>query len=116
MIPNAGPPAAIGRLYDRQAQITVGTTAGASTGVDVRHAAGLQLLIPAGAATQAVAVHCSDSIEGTYVPLNDSAGDPVSIDTAESQAYDLPEAVYTCHFLKLVAGDTAFTGVLLAKG
>jgi hypothetical protein len=110
----AGPNAQIARQVARQAQVTVGTSAGASTGLDTRHAAGQQMIVPAGVTSQTVAVYVSDSMEGTYVPLNDADG-PVTFDVAASNAYDLPEACYGNHFTKFV-GTAAFTAVVLAKG
>lgn len=109
-----GPNQQISRQYDRQSQITVGASEAAATGVDVRNAAGLQMLVPAGAGTQTVAVYSSDQLEGTYNPLYNADG-AVTFDVEQSKNYDLPESVFSCHYVKFV-GNNAFLAVLLAKG
>lgn len=114
MIDNAGNQVAIARQADRTT-VVVGTSAGASGAIDVRHASGLQMLVPAGAASQTVNVLCCDTFDGTYVPLNDSAAAAVTIAVVASNAYDLPEAVFSAHFLKFTT-TTAFTATMLAKG
>lgn len=105
---------AIARQTGR-ATVVVGASEGAAGALDVRHAAGLQMHVPADVTGQDVAVYVSDAFNGTFVPLNDSAGDPVTITIAALNAYDMPEAVYGCHFIKLV-GEAAFTATILAKG
>lgn len=115
MLSNPGTPAAIGRQSDRQTSVIVGTSAVGSTAVDLRAASGAQLLVPAGAASQSVAVYVCDTIDGTYVPLNNSTG-AVAVSVVASNAYDLPEAIFAAHYVKFVAASTQFTGVVLAKG
>lgn len=114
MFNTAGPNTQIARQVARQAQVTVGTSAGDSTGLDTRHAAGQQMIVPAGVTSQTVAVHVSDAMEGTYVPLNNADG-PITFDVVASNAYDLPEACYGNHFTKFV-GEELFTAVVLVKG
>lgn len=116
MIPNAGPNSAIARQVDRQTQLTVATAAADSVAADVRACSGLQMLVPAGAVSQTVSVYVCDTFDGTYVPLNDSASAPVTFDVVASNAYDLPEALFSAHYVKFVAGTTLFSAVLLAKG
>lgn len=106
--------AAIARQYDRQAQVTVGATEAAATGIDVRQAAGHQMIVPAGATTQTVAVYAYDQLEGTYVPLYNADG-AVTISVVASRAIDLPSALFSCHYVKFV-GTNAFTAILLLKG
>lgn len=115
MIDNPGVNKAIARQHDRTT-VVVGATAGAAGAIDVRSAAGLQMLVPAGTTGQAVAVYSCDTIDGTYLPLKDAAGDAVSITVAASEAYDLPEAIFSCHFVKFVSATDAFTATILAKG
>lgn len=109
-----GSAAEIARQFDRQSQVTVGATEPAATGVDVRRASGLQMLVPAGAASQTVSVYSCDTLEGTYKPLHNADG-AVTFDVAESINYDLPESVFSCHYVKFVT-TTAFAAILLQKG
>jgi len=58
---------------------------------------------------------CCDTYGGTYVPLEDSSSAAVTITTAASQCFALPEALFGAPYCKIVAGssqtttDTVFT-------
>lgn len=52
-----------------------------------------------------VTFKCCDTYGGTYVVLEDSSGNVVTVTTAASQCFALPEAVFGAPFGKLVAGS-----------
>lgn len=84
--------------------------------IDFRAASGAVLFVPAGAASGTVSLYVSDTETGTYVPLNDADG-AVTVSVAESNAYDLPEAVFAAAFVKLrTESGKDFTGSLVVKG
>jgi hypothetical protein len=113
MINNPGVNKAIARQTDRQT-LVIGATEGASVGLDVRAAAGLQMIT--GAETGTLTVYAFDQLEGTYLPLVDADGNAVTITIAADTVYDLPEALFSCHFVKFVTDGVAFTATMLAKG
>ena len=51
----------------------------------------------------------SPTKSGTYVALEDSAGNAVSLTVEASKAYALPEALFGAPYAKLVAGSTQTT-------
>jgi hypothetical protein len=64
----------------------------------------------------ALHVYASDSENGDFVRLYDSAGSPANItlqpSTADGKAYALPDAAFGAQWIKLVSGDTNSTGVV----
>jgi len=64
----------------------------------------------------ALHVYASDSEDGTYARLYDSAGSPANVtlsaSTADSRAYALPDAVFGAHWIKLASSTTNSTGVV----
>jgi hypothetical protein len=85
--------------------------------VDFRAASGGQLHVPTGVTAQTLTVHTCATEAGTYLPLIDADGDPVTIAIVASKAYDLPEAIYACGFVKLQGEDGHdFVGTIVAKG
>ena len=87
-----------------------------SVAIDLRGAAGAQLLVPAGPASQTLTVYVFNAATGTFLPLYNAAGEAVTLTAEASRAYDLPEAIFAAGWIKLVAGTTAFTGSFALKG
>lgn len=52
---------------------------------------------------------CCATKGGTYVPLEDASSNAVTITTAASQCFALPDALFGAPYCKLVAGSTQTT-------
>ena len=104
----------IARQTDQQS-LVVGATEGGAGVANVQGAAGLQIEKGAGTGARTIAVYAHNLATGTFAPLYNADG-AVTFDVIDDvQVFDLPEAVFSCHFIKLVS-DAAFTVTLLAKG
>lgn len=105
----------IARQTDQQS-LVVGATEAAAGVANVQHASGLQIIKGDGTGAQTVTVYAYNAGTGTFAPLYNADG-AVTFDVIDGvQAFDLPEALYSCHFIKLVSSVAAFTVTLLAKG
>lgn len=52
---------------------------------------------------------CCDTYGGTYVVLEDASSNAVTITTAASQCFALPESLFGAPYCKVVAGSTQTT-------
>ena len=89
------------------ATIAVGGTT--SEIVNVSEAAIGMVYLPATFDGTTITFLCSPTYGGTYVALEDASSNAVSITTAASQCFTIPEAVFGAGFIKLVAGSTQTT-------
>lgn len=106
---------AMSRLSSVVQSLTLGTSAGASTAIDMAHWAGGGIIIPIGETYVTLTFYVSDSLTGTYVQLFDDAGIAVSRTVVANQARPLPPEVYGYAALKIVA-NAAGTAHVTLKG
>lgn len=69
----------------------------------------LGVIIPIQFDGASISFQASDTLSGTYVPVNDIYGNPLSVPVAVSNAYDLPGELGSFRFLKIVASTNQTT-------
>ena len=104
---------------DKIVSLAIANGATTSNAVDVRGMTLFQVLLPAAFTGVSLTFTTSDSYAGTYQALQDNTGAAVSITVAQGKNYDLPPALASSAFLKIVSGSAeaaARTLVLVCKG
>lgn len=100
-------------------QVVIASSGTASAAVDARDYAMFQLRLPAAFTGTTLTFTTSDAIGGTYQALSDNTGTAVSLTVAQGKDYDLPSALASAHFFKVVSGSSegaARTLTVLKKG
>jgi hypothetical protein len=100
--------------------VAAGTTFPPATapGWDVREFTMFRLVLPGTVSSATVTFTESDTENGTYQPVYDQDNAAVSVTVAASRTYDLPPALASCHFLRVVGASSEAAGrrlVLLCK-
>ena len=78
--------------------------------VDAREYAMFQILLPAVLTSTAITFTTSSKAGGTYQAFSDSTGAAVSITVAQGKNYDLPTALASSAFFKIVLGTAEGAG------
>lgn len=114
--------AALGRAVARleHTLLAAGTTFPPATapGFDVREFSMFRLVLPASVSSATLSFTESDAADGTYVPVYDSTNAAAAVTVTAARAYDLPTALASCHFLRVVGASSEAAGrklVLLCK-
>lgn len=84
--------------------LAVGTSVGASDAIDVRKASALKFRRLSGAFTS-VTVHESDTIDGTFTAVEDSAGNAISLTGLTGNTRVINPDIFACSFIKFVAAS-----------
>lgn len=108
----------IERRTNVQASVTIGTTAGGSSVIDLRGYAGAAFRLASGS-TATVTVYGAASEAGTYVPLYALDADLAEVamsltSLSTGKGYELPSGCFAWPFLKLV-GDAAGVADVVMK-
>jgi hypothetical protein len=91
----------------QEATIAVGGTASSVVTLD-GYAMGM-IHMPSTLEGTALTFTVCDTYGGTYIALEDSAGNAVAVTVEASKAYALPEALFGAPYAKLVMGSTQTT-------
>ena len=71
--------------------------------VDYRDASDARVLIPTGYTSTELTFLESDAAAGTFVTCYDSDNTQVTLTVTGGRSYNLPSALFACHFLKIVS-------------
>lgn len=96
--------------------LTLATSLGTSDAIaDFSAAAGGMLIIPTGSSLTTITFGVSTTgLKADVVPLNDSAGDPVTLTVEAASAVPIPDECYAAMFLHF-SGNAAGAATLLMK-
>lgn len=104
----------IARAYRELPDVSLTTSLSTTPTFDFRKWAGGNIMIPAGSSITSLTFYSSLD-DGNYVPLYDSNATAVALTVAASGSYPVPDAVFGCSEIKIVA-NAAGTVDMLFKG
>ena len=107
------------RWWKRDNTITIANGGTVSTIFDARSYAMFGVIIPAAFTSTSIGFKVGDSEAATFQDLYDSTGTKVSVTVAPGNSYDLPTALASWPFFKIVSGSAegaARTLTVVAKG
>lgn len=90
----------------------VGLTASATTSgtINFEDSRGLILITPSSLNSNTTAtVYTCATEDGTYVPLQDTAGNDVSVGLQASYGHEIPSSAFACKYIRLVTDSGALT-------
>lgn len=104
---------------DSVTTVTIANGGTTSAAIEARAYAIYGLIFPAALTSTAMTFTVAEKVDGTYTALYDSTGTAVSVTVAASRAFDLPSALASWPYFKIVLGSAegaARTLYLVAKG
>jgi len=107
-------PQEIKRTPFKSVTVDVGTTVGASTPIDISEVSALRFRRLTGTFTT-VAVHESDSLNGTYTAMEDSTGAAITMASLTGNTRVVIPEVFAANFIKFVAASNAGTATIGGK-
>lgn len=99
--------------------VVIANGATTSAAIDARQYSIFAVDLPATFTGVALTFTSSDAFAGTYQPVNDNTGAAVTLTVAQGKNYDLPTALGSVAFFKIVSGAAeggARSVVVICKG
>lgn len=101
------------RSFQQIPSLTIGTSVGGSTAINMRVYAGGHIYVLSGVGLTTLTWYVSNTLNGTYVAAQDGIGEPVVSSLTPGQACPIPPALFGCMFAKAVGNAAASVGVSL---
>lgn len=106
---------AIGRCWKEPQSIDITAAESTSVAIDIRTFAGGSIQIPVGSSITTITFYADHDAAGVFGAMYDNEGYALALTVAAGRTYELPSAIFSVPYFKMV-GNTTGTITVFLKG